>query len=869
MKKITLALAAHVDAGKTTLAEALLHQAGVLRVPGRVDKGDTVMDHAEAERRRGITIFAGEASLPWNGAEIGLLDTPGHVDFSPEAERALLAADAALLIISGLDGVQAHTRSLWQLLARRGLPVLVFVSKMDSGRRTREDLLEDLKESLKAPFLPWEVLIEGGEETVLLDENLLEQYLAGGAIGPEVCADLIRRRKVFPVFFGSGLKGEGLEPLLEAACLLAQEQEEQETRPFRGLVYKIDFDEKGARQTHVKVLAGTVAARDSVETGGPAPEKISFLRRYTGGRFTQTERLGAGSLGVLMGLEGARPGDILGGGGEAAADFFEPVMRYRLHLPDGVDADTAYAKLAPLGEEDPSLNLRFAPGRAGLTVDLMGPVQQEILTERIRAMTGWDVRMEEGSILYRETVSGCAEGVGHYEPLRHYAEVHVALRTLPRGTGLVIRDASDPRKLEPVLAAGIVKLLALKTHRGVLTGAPVTDMEIALLGAKDHEKHTEGGDMREAAFRAVRQGLMTLEARGQARLLEPYQNFRLLLPPDKLGRALSELKARACEAEQEGMEADLAIMTGRGPAASLLGYDRELAAYTGGRARLQLWNGGYDLCHNTEEVIAAAGYSAEADREDPCDSVFCAHGAGFSVPWDQVPDYMHLPYLLPTEDDEPAGPKTAPSAGPAAPHVRDPRAADAELEAIMLREFGPIKRPVVTGVTHTNAGLPRGPEFLSLPAHTYLIDGYNLIFFWPEMKELAAKSLENAREQLLRRLQNYAAFADKKMLAVFDGYRVGGGAGETQELPHLTVIYTKEHETADMLIERFLAENKKTGRYAVVSNDNLIRLAAIRQGALRVRCEEFLDEYAAAIASLQERMEQEGGRIGSKLVWKE
>ncbi len=868
MKKITLALAAHVDAGKTTLAEALLYKAGVLRVPGRVDRGDTAMDRAEPERRRGITIFAGEASFPWEDTEIGLLDTPGHVDFSPEAERAILAADAAVLIISGLDGVQAHTHALWQLLARRGLPVLVFVSKMDSGRRTREELLADLKEALPAPFLPWDVLIEGGEETALLEESLLEQYLAGDAIGPREIRDLIRKRKVFPVFFGSGLKGEGLEPLLEAARLLAQDQNGRVDRPFRGLVHKIDFDEKGARQTHIKVLDGTVSARDSIRTGAGEPEKISFLRRYTGGRYTQTEQLSAGSLGVLMGLEGAKPGDLMGEGGQAAADYFEPMMRYRLRLPDGVDADTAYAKLAPLGEEDPSLNLCFAPGRAGLTVDLMGPVQQEILTERIRSMTGWDVRMEEGSILYRETISGLTEGVGHYEPLRHYAEVHVALRPLPRGTGIVIRDASDPRRLDPALAAGIVKLLALKHHRGVLTGAPVTDIEIALLGAKDHEKHTEGGDMREAAFRAVRQGLMTLASRGQVQLLEPYQRFRLLLPADKLGRALSELKARACEAEQEGTEDGLITVTGRGPAASLLGYDRELAAYTAGRGRLQIWGDGYDLCHNAAAVTASAAYHAPADRDDPCDSVFCAHGAGFSVPWDRVPEHMHLPWLLPPEDPAPPA-RTAAPAAPSPGRPRDPRAADAELEAIMLREFGPIKRPIVTGVTHAAPALPASADFVSAPAHTYIVDGYNLMFFWPDLKEIAEKSLENAREQLARRLQNFAAFADKKILLVFDGYRVGGGTGEQQEYPHLTVVYTREHETADMLIERLLAEKKKDGRYAVVSNDNLIRLSVIRQGSLRVRCEEFLSEYDTAMTSLRERIDREGGRIGSRVVWEE
>ncbi len=859
MKKITLALAAHVDAGKTTLAEALLHKAGVLRVPGRVDAGNTAMDTAETERRRGITVFAGEASFPWQGTEINLLDTPGHVDFSPEAERALTAADAGLLIISGLDGVQAHTHALWRLMERRGLPVLLFVSKMDSGRKSRADLLAELRRELDGACLPWETLREGGEETALLDEALLERYLAGDPIGGADAAALIARRRAFPVFFGSGLKEEGLEPLLEAACLLAEEYGSRESEPFRGLVHKIDFDEKGARQTHVKVLAGSVASRGSVRTAG-GEEKVSFIRRYTGARFRQEKVLSAGSLGVLMGLQQTAAGMRLGFETEAPAAYFEPMMRYSLVLPDGVDADTAFQKLQPLCEEDPSLNLHFGPGRTGLLADLMGPVQQEILTERIREKTGWTVRIEEGRVLYRETITAPVEGVGHYEPLRHYAEVHVALRPLPRGSGLVLRNETDARSLDPFLALGILKLLALKSHKGVLTGSPVTDLEISLLGARDHEKHTEGGDLREAACRAVRQGLMRAAARGDVLLLEPYRSFRLALPADKLGRALADIRSRGGDAEQEGMEDGLAVLRGRVPAASFTGYDRELAAYTAGRGRLSVWTEGNDACHDPEEVVAREAYDAVSDREDPCDSVFCARGAGFSVPWDKVPEYMHLPYLMKEE----AAPASGSRAGQPA---RTAAASDAELEAIMLREFGPIKRPIVSGVTHPNPAVSPGAELLTFSPHIYIVDGYNLIFFWPEMKELAAKSLENAREQLLRRLQNYAAYADKKLIAVFDGYRVGGGAGGQQDLPHLTVIYTKEHETADMLIERMLAEKKKDERYAVVSNDNLIRLSAIRQGALRVRCEEFLDEYVSAMTLLQERMEQEGGRIGSKVTW--
>ena len=860
MKKITLALAAHVDAGKTTLAEALLHRGGALRLAGRVDQGTSALDRAPQEMRRGITIFAGEASFVWEDVEINLLDTPGHVDFSTEAERALAAADAALLVISGLDGIQAHTRSLWRLMREKELPVLLFVSKMDSGRRSREDLLAELQEAWGDGCLPWEVLMAGGEETALLEESLLEAHLRGEDIAPAQCLSLIRSRKAFPVFFGSGLKEEGLEPLGEALHALAQDWEEAEQEPFQALVYKISFDEKGARQTHVKLTRGRLAPRDFA-----GEEKVSYIRRLLGERGTQEDSLSAGSIGVLMGLENSFGGQRLGGGADPRKNFFQPMMRYALGLPAGVDADTAFEKLRPLGQEDPSLHLGHGPA-GWLEVDLIGPVQGEVLLERIREKTGWEMRLEAGRILYRETIREAVEGVGHYEPLRHYAEVHLALRPLPRGAGILLKNETDARSLEPAVAEGILKLLSLKEFKGVLTGAPLTDVEISLLGAKTHEKHTEGGDLREAAFRALRQGLMSLETQGKCLLLEPYQGFLLKVPLDKLGRALSDIRARFGEGEQTGQEEDLAVINGRAPAAGLAGYERELASYTGGRGQLALWPEGYDICHNPEEVIGAAVYQAESDREDPCDSVFCAHGAGFSVPWHQVPEHMHLPYLM--RQEAAAGPAEkslpVPSARPSAP---DSRAAEAELEAIMLREFGPIKRPVISGVSHRPAPSDSHFDPVQLEsARLYLVDGYNLIFAWEELKELAARGIENAREQLIRRLQNFAAYRDKQIVLVFDGYRVGGNPGEMQELPHLTLAYTKEHETADMFIERRLAERDKKEYLGVVSNDNLIRLAAIRLGAWRIRCEEFIHEYEEAMASLKEKTDGES-RIGSRIQW--
>ena len=868
MKKLTLALLAHVDAGKTTLAEAILHACGAVRQPGRVDQGQAALDTAPQERARGITVFAGEACMTYQDTELNLLDTPGHVDFSPETERVLAAADAAVLVISGLDGVQAHTVSLWKLLEKKDLPVLLFVSKMDMLRRPEAELLEDLRGRLSPACLPAEELLRPGEEAALLAEELLDRFLAGEPLSEADGLELVMERKAFPVFFGSGLKEEGVEALLSFAGMMAGEYVPSSPASgggqdgFLARGYKISYDEKGARLTHVRMLAGTVRPRDGiVYPDGRESEKIAQIRRYTGMRFSQEEALSAGSIGVLTGLAFSRAGEILSGqplpdGLEAPEEsFFEPVMRYSLALPEGLSPELAMPSLKRLGEEDPSLHLTYNPSLGRIFVDLMGPVQGEILTELIRERFGWDVRLEQGRILYKETLAAPVEGVGHYEPLRHYAEVHLALLPLPRGSGTVYADADRGQTLEGDMRRLILGQLAAKKHAGVLTGSELTDVKIVLLGGRHHIKHTEGGDFREAGWRAVRQGLMEARRRGAVTLLEPYLAFELLVPPDKAGRAFSDLRARFAEAEQTGEEDGLSVLKGRAPLACLQDYAAVLAAYTGGRGRLKTRADGYDVCHDAEEVIAQAGYLPEADRENPPDSVFCRNGGGFSVPWDEVPDYMHLPYLISEEGGQSPPPDSLRLPPSPASEGGQGRALDAELEAIMQREFGPIRRPVYGARTeHFGTSPWREPVELSGPEE-YVADGYNLIFAWDELKKLAEKGLDFAREQLERRLQNYAAFTGRHILLVFDGYRVPQSPGSQEERLPLEIVYTAENETADMHIERYLAERRgKKGAEApaVVSNDNLIRLSVIRQGGLRLSCEQFIQEYEDAMRRLAE-----------------
>lgn len=846
MKRLVIGVLAHVDAGKTTLCEGLLYTAGQLRRLGRVDHGDTCLDHEALERRRGITIFSKQAPLRLPEAELTLLDTPGHVDFSAEMERTLQVLDYAILVISGTDGVQAHTATLWRLLRRYRIPAFVFVTKMDLPGADQSQLLQQLRQKLDPGCVDmtapgWQ------EELALCDEGVLESYLRVGTLSDETAAGLIAARRAYPCYFGAGLRLEGLEPLLSGLQRFTLQR--TPLPAFGASVFKISRDSQGNRLTFLKVTGGTLQVRDAV-----GPEKVSQLRVYTGAKFAPVSQVGPGGVCAALGLQETRSGQGLGLQPDAPAPQLRPVLRYRLRLPPDCDTQTALRRLAELEEEDPQLHIGYDPALREIYLQLMGEVQIEVLQQLIQARFDLPVQLDEGRILYQETIAAPAEGVGHYEPLRHYAEVHLLLEPLEPGSGVVL----DADCSEDVLARSWQRLilaeLAAKQHRGVLTGAPVTDLKITLKAGRAHLKHTEGGDFREAAWRAVRQGLM----QAKSVLLAPVYAFRLELPLPQLGRAMQDIKRMAGRFDPPETGQETVTLTGTAPVSTMRGYAREVAAYTQGRGQLQCRVDGYAPCHNAEAVCAAIGYDPAADLENPPGSIFCAHGAGFYVPWDKVPDYMHLGSIL-----EQRQPDTPPPV-----RTRNLRLDDRELEAIMEREFGPVRRRQYTAPARSDRAATAQPP--PTPHKTLIVvDGYNLIFCWSELAALAASDLAAAREKLLERLANYRAFTGRETLVVFDAYRVRGGRGSRSDHHGVHVVYTAENETGDLYIERLAHEIGKNYAVCVVTSDALVQLSALRSGVLRVSAREFLEEVAAAEAGITQTIAPRPSKttIGQQLGW--
>ena len=833
MKKATIGILAHVDAGKTTLAEAMLYLAGKLKKPGRVDHGDTCLDNHPLERERGITIFSQQAVFTHGTLEATLLDTPGHVDFSPEMERTLQVLDYAILVISGTDGVQAHTRTLWRLLELYHIPTFLFLTKMDLSHRTRQSLLAEL-EQLSANCVDFtdEDDSQRAERLALCRESLLEQYLDGQAIGKEQVASLIAGREVFPCCFGSGLRQTGVDRLL---ALLEDYAQPAACPPaFSARVFKISHDAQGSRLTHLKLTGGSLSVRAGVSytdaAGSAHTEKVSQLRLYTGAKFTAAETVSAGSVCAVTGLSATYAGQCLGAQGAALPPVLEPVMRYRILLPKDVDARQFLPKLRLLGEEDPSLHMEYQPQLQQIHVQLMGAVQAEILKSLVLERFGVAMDMDEGHVLYRETIEDTVEGVGHFEPLRHYAEVHLILKPLPRGSGLVFESACR----EDVLARNWQRLILThlqeKQHLGVLTGSPITDMKITLAAGRAHLKHTEGGDFRQATWRAVRQGLM----QAKSLLLEPVCAFTLQIPASQVGRAINDIRQRHGTFRTPESTGETAILTGTAPVSTMNGYGLEVASYTRGAGHLTCQVQGYAPCHDPQAVIARMAYAPERDTDNPADSVFCAHGAGFNVPWNQVWDYMHLERCLRQE--------TVVSA----PQVRyrSLRLDDRELEAIMEREFGPIRRPMYT---KTPTAPRDAPQTLAQQARSrYLIvDGYNVIFSWDALRSLAQTDLEAARQQLMSTLCNYSAYTKCRLILVFDAYRVPGNPGAHQQFHNIEVVYTKHNETGDSYIERLVHDIGKNEQVRVVTSDSLIQLSVFRSGVLRMSAGEFAREVDA------------------------
>lgn len=848
-RRVVIGITAHVDAGKTTLAEAMLYRTGQLRKLGRVDHGSAAMDSHLLERERGITIFLSQAELPLGDMEVTLLDTPGHVDFSAEMERTLSVLDYAILVISGVDGVQAHTRTLWRLLELYRVPTFLFVTKMDFGRRDRDGLMESLRHELGEGCIDFTPAAGDRrmEQLATCREDALEAYLDTGMVPEELVRQLVRQRLVFPCWFGSGLKLEGIDEFLEGLARYVEPP--AYPAAFSARVFKISHDAQGKRLTHLKVTGGTLRVRDAISYGG-RQEKAAQLRIYTGGRFRPVDQVPAGGICAVQGLTATWGGQGLGEREEAVRPVLEPVMRYRMALPPDCDSRVLLPQLRQLEEEDPQL--RFTARDGELHVSLMGRVQAEILRSLVAQRFGVEVELDRGRVLYKETIDAPVEGVGHYEPLRHYAEVHLLLEPLPQGSGLVLATRCPEDDLDRSWQRLIMTHLQEKTHLGVLTGSPVTDMKITLMSGRAHIKHTEGGDFRQATYRAVRQGLM----QARSRLLEPYYAFRLEVPPEQLGRAISDVRLRSGSFDAPEEAGDMTLLRGRVPVTEFDDYAQEVASYTGGRGRLSLEPAGYGPCHNPDAVIAAADYDPEADLENTPDSVFCAHGGGFPVKWNRVAEYMHLPGCLEKPRDEEAPARR-----------RCIRLDDAELEAIMAREFGPVRRPLYRAPEKRETLPDTGLR--EIGQRYYVVDGYNVIFDWDELHALADRDLSAARERLMDTLCGWAAFTHTQVVLVFDGYKVPGSLGEKLDYHGIHVVYTKERETGDMYIERFLQQVGKNDHVRVVTSDGLIQLSAVRTGVMRMSSAEFGRQVAEASDQIQAfiaRMHQSGGStIGQRM----
>ena len=832
MKHICIGVMAHVDAGKTTLLEAMLFKGGATRRLGRVDHQNAFLDTDEQERARGITIFSKQAELALPEASITFLDTPGHVDFSAEMERTLQVLDFALLLVSGTDGVQSHTRTLWQLLRRYRIPTFLFVNKMDLPGKGKDGIMEELRRELSEGCVAFD---EGTsalyEELALLDEGLMEQVLETGKLEDAQIAELIADRRVFPCFFGAALRMEGVDELLSALQRYTKEPKYPEA--FSAQVYKIARGEKDERLTFLKVTGGTLAVKQ-VLRGEDWEEKADQLRLYSGSKFTLLQAAPAGTICAVMGLTKTQAGEHLGSGKGVAAPVLEPVLEYRMHV-DTDNVQGAYLKLRRLEEEDPQLHHLWDHQLREIRVQLMGAVQMEILQKLIQNRFDLSVSFDEGNIVYKETIVAPVEGVGHYEPLRHYAEVHLLLEPGEPGSGIVL----DTMCSEDVLARNWQRLIFTHLQEavqpGVLTGSPVTDLRITIVSGKAHLKHTEGGDFRQATYRAVRQGLR----KAQSVLLEPWYAFRLEVPANFVGRAMTDLERMHAVISAPEVEEAKAVISGAGPVRLLRGYTAEVTAYTRGQGRISYQPDGYKPCPEQDEIVKQIGYDPERDLLHPTGSVFCAHGAGFEVKWDEVDRMAHLPLLDFAPKKEAEAPKrilrsVAPGGAPEL---------EKELLAIFERTYGQIKRRDVLPMMALRSQDKRELLAQMEPAEEFvLVDGYNIIFAWDELKEIGRDSLDAARHVLMNLLCNYQGYRGCNLILVFDAYKVPQNLGTVEKYHNIFIVYTQEAETADSYIERVTYELRGRKKVRVATSDNLEQLIILGHGAVRVSAKSFHDE---------------------------
>lgn len=838
MKKAVIGILAHVDAGKTTLAEALLYKSGCLRSPGRVDSGNTVMDSHRIERERGITVFMGQAELKTDKISITLLDTPGHIDFSTETERVLNVIDYAILVISANDGVQSHTKTVWKLLKHYGIPVFIFVTKTDYGRTDNNALIYEIRSELSIDCIDFTdtSCSEFYERVALCSDDVLEKYISGKGVSQDDIRFLIKSRRAFPVFFGSGLKFEGIDDFISALETYIDEKHFPDE--FGAKVFKITY-EKDLRLTHVKITGGTLKVKDTVNIDG-IDEKVNQIRIYNGDRFTAVSEAPAGTVCALAGLENTYNGQGFGYEQKAEKPVLEPIMNFRIILPEDVDAAQFMPKIKMLEEEDPQLKIRWNSAGGEIQASLMGVIQAEILKSVVSDRFGIQIEIGEGSIQYKETIETAVEGVGHYEPLRHYAEVHVLIEPMKRGNGLKFASVCSEDYLDRNWQRLILTHLAEKQHLGVLTGSELTDVRITLVSGRAHLKHTEGGDFRQATYRAVRNGLMN----AKSVLLEPFYSFTLQVPYDNLGRAINDIHLMHGSSDPPVEDDGFAILKGRAPVSEINGYVQEVASYTSGKGRLSLVFCGYDVCHNSAKVIEDKNYNPEADIENTADSVFCAHGAGFNVRWQNVPEYMHIGYSLKKDSIEKP-----------AVNKRNFHIDDKELEAIMKHEFGEVKYELFRKAEEKPSS-QINDYILTERKKWIIVDGYNVIFAWDELKDIAVSDLSSAREALMHILSNYSAFTKINIVLVFDAYKVPGNQGEKFDFNNIHVVYTKERELADVYIEKLVSQIGRNEQVTIVTSDALIQLSAVRFGVLRKSADEFGADIDIANRKISELIEK-------------
>ena len=877
-KQITMGILAHVDAGKTTLSEGILYTCKAIRKLGRVDHQDAFLDTNTLERNRGITIFSKQAECTLGEFGITLLDTPGHVDFSAEMERTLQVLDYGILVISGADGVQGHTETLWRLLSRYQIPVFLFINKMDQPGTDRETLLVELKEKLDTncvDFSADQTSEDWKEQVAVCDEQVMEAYLEGEEISRVQIQKMIWERKLFPCYFGSALKLTGVKEFLEDLKLRIRESSYPES--FGAKIYKITRDSQGERLSHMKITGGALKVKSVLSNGKPGEsgediwqEKVNQIRIYSGEKYTMVSEVKAGTVCAVTGLTATYPGQGLGS--EQASDMpvLEPVLSYRIGLPEEVNGHQALLQLRQLEEEEPLLHIVWNGTLGEIYAQVMGEVQIEILKSLIKERFGMTVTFDEGNIVYKETILEPVEGVGHFEPLRHYAEVHLLLEPGETGSGLIFAADCSEDVLDRNWQRLILTHLEEREHKGVLIGAPITDMKITLLTGRAHIKHTEGGDFRQATYRAVRQGLR----KAKSQLLEPYYEFRLEVPSEQVGRSMTDIQKMLGEFDPPKTEGEMTVLTGSAPVVTMRDYQKEVISYTSGRGRLSCTLKGYYPCHNQEEVVEAVGYDPEADLENPTGSVFCAHGAGFVVNWDQVEDYMHVE----SGWNASAGQETKPEKPVTAKNWKEENekylATEKELEEIFERTYGPIRKlgeepPAGRSVKGWKKSRRDPLEGYGKSSSDYkqkktpdgekeylLVDGYNIIFAWEDLKELAAVNIDGARERLMDILCNYQGFKKSTLILVFDAYKVKGNPGSVETYHNIHVVYTKEAETADQYIEKTVHEIGRKYRVTVATSDQLEQVIILGQGGQRMSARELLEDVIEVSHQIRETARQ-------------